>query len=233
MCSAKINSMKKDIIKQSIFLFAITILSYSCGIYTEISVSSDASVDLSKYKTFAWLPDKTDTANSPYNNEVIRNNLKNYFGQELAERGYSVNLDTPDVLVQVIIVNKKKEKEVVYPTYPRPYYYCNYYYCSVYYSPYPYDYYYRHYNNYCYAMGYCKETINYVEGSITFNVIDRKDSKLVWSGTAKGDIYDPAYINRNIHPAVEAIMEKFPLAPIDSKKKTTGADDVYKGSAAK
>ena len=82
-------------------------------------------------------------------------------------------------------------------------------------------------------MGYCKETINYVEGSITFNVIDRKDSKLVWSGTAKGDIYDPAYINRNIHPAVEAIMEKFPLAPIDSKKKTTGADDVYKGSAAK
>ncbi|TAL57179.1 MAG: DUF4136 domain-containing protein [Bacteroidetes bacterium] len=203
-----------------------------CGIYTEISVTADENTNLSNFKTFAWLPDKMDSNNSPYNNEIIRNNLKNYFGQEMAERGYGVNLDTPDVLLQVTLVNKKQEKEVRYPVYPRPFYYCNYFYCSVYYSPYPYAYYYRHYDNYCYSMGYCKETVQYVEGSITLNVIDRKTNKLVWAGTAKGDIYDPAYINRSIHPAVEAIMKKFPVSPIGNKKKSNKTDDVYMNNSA-
>ena len=206
-----------------------------CGIYSEISVNSDSTVNISKYKSFAWLPDKTDTTNSPYNNKIIRNNLKNYFGQEMAARGYVVNLDTPDVLLQVVIVNKKREKETVYPVHPWPFYYCSYYYCSSYYSPYPYEYYYHHYPDYCFSMGYCSETIQYVEGSITLNVIDRKAGKLAWSGTAKGDIYDPDYIKRNIHPAVEAIMKKFPVKPVQYKKKNSSADDVYlpSNSAAK
>lgn len=198
-----------------------------CSIYTEISVTSDAGSDLSKFKSFAWLPDKTDSANTPYNNEIIRNNLRNYFGQEMTLRGYHVDLDTPDVLLQVTIVNKKREKEVRYPVHPLPYYYCNYYYCSVYYSPYRYDYYYRHYDNYCYAMGYCKETVQYVEGSITLNVVDRKANKLIWAGTAKGDIYDPAYISRSIHPAVESIMRKFPVSPVQKRSSKEEKDDVY------
>ena len=142
----------KKYILAAMLLFAFAT---SCGIYTQISVTSDNTIDFSKYKTFAWLPDDVDTANSPYNNGIIRNNLKNYFGQGFSERGYNVNLELPDVLLQIVIVNKKKEKEFIYPTYPRSYYYCSYYYCSNYYSPYPYDYYYHHYGTYCYAMGYC------------------------------------------------------------------------------
>ncbi len=145
----------------------------------------------------------------------------------MATRGYTTDLDTPDVLLQVTIVNKKQEKEIRYPVRPRPFYYCNYYYCSVYYSPYHYDYYYKHYSNYCYGMGYCKETLKYVEGSITLNVIDRKSNKLIWAGTAKGDIYDPAYINRSIHPAVEAIMKKFPVKVIENRSKKSEKDDVF------
>lgn len=198
-----------------------------CRIYTEISITSDETVDFSKYKTFAWLQDNMDTANTPYNNEIIRNNIRNYFGQCFAERGFSVNLDTPDVLLQIVIVNKKREKNVYYPAYPKPYYYCPYYYCSPYYSPYSFDYYYRYPGKYCYAMGYCKETIQYIEGSITLNVIDRAQNKLIWSGTARGDIYDPEYINENIHPAVKAIMKKFPLEPISIKQKYSTADDAY------
>lgn len=213
--------------KKYFSLILLVVAAFSaCGIYTEISVTSDPNVKFSGYKTFAWLPDKADTSNSPYNNEIIRNNLKNYFGREMTARGYSVDLEAPDLLLQVVIVNKKQEKEVRYPVNPYPFYYCNYYFCSVYFSPYPYDYYYHHYDNYCYAMGYCKETIQYVEGSITLNVIDRKANKLIWAGTAKGDIYDPEYINRNIHPAVEAIMKKFPVNPI-GKKKGDKSDDVY------
>src|SRR3990167_10527688 len=83
-----------------------------CGIYTDISVTTDKSADYSTYKTFAWLPDDYDTANSPYNNEIIRSNLKNYFGQNLSSRGFRFNIDTPDVLMQIVIANKNSQKEI-------------------------------------------------------------------------------------------------------------------------
>jgi hypothetical protein len=198
----------------------------SCGIYTQISVTEDSNARFSDYKTFAWLQDQLDTSNSPYNNDIIRNNIRNYIGQSFAERGFTVNLDTPDVLLQVVISNQKMERKYYYPSYPKSYYYCPYYYCSEYYFPYTFEYYYRYPGKYCYSMGYCEETIKYVEGSITLNVIDRKQSKLIWAGTAKGDIYDSAYIKRSIHPAVEAIMRKFPVKQIEYKKKVQPADDV-------
>lgn len=197
-----------------------------CGIYTQISVNADENADFSGYRTFAWLHDEVDTMNSPYNNEIIRNNIRNYFGQSFAGRGYLVNLDTPDILLQVVVVNKKKERELYYPPHPRPYYYCSYYYCSPYYSPYAFDYYYRYPERYHYTPGYHKEIIQYMEGSITLNVTDRRKNKLIWTGTAKGDIYDPAYIKRDIHPAVLRIMRKFPVKTVDNKTKSTLKDEV-------
>jgi hypothetical protein len=49
-----------------------------CGVYTKITSDYDRSVDFTKYKTFAWLPNK-DTAQGEYNNQIIRNNTRNYF----------------------------------------------------------------------------------------------------------------------------------------------------------
>jgi hypothetical protein len=190
-----------------------------CDIYSNISTNSDINTDFSKYKTFAWLPDQTDTADQPFNNEIIRNNIRNYFGKSFAERGYKIDLDSPDVLLKVVITNKKKEKVITYSDNPMPYYYCNYYYGSTYYNPYNFNYYYRNNLDFCYPPNYYTEKEEYVEGSIKLNVIDRKQNKLVWTGIARGDIYDPAYINENIHPAVEAIMKQYPTKPIAKKSK--------------
>lgn len=183
----------------------------SCGVYNEISVNSDSSINFYNYKTFAWLHDNLDTANSPYNNEIVRNNLKNYFSRSLIEKGYTLKQDTPDVLLQIVIVNINKEKSIAYKVYPRQYYYCQYYLCSDYFSPRPFDYYYDHYNTFCYATGYCKEKIEYTEASIKLKMIDRKENKLIWECSAKGDIYDQAYFNKNIHPVAIKILKKFPV----------------------
>lgn len=183
----------------------------ACGVYMNITTSADIDTDFTKYKTFAWLPDQTDTTNLPYNNEVIRNNIKNYFGQSFAARGYSFNLENPDLLLQIIISTKEK---VVVTTYPVPNYNCRYYYGSSYYFPYPFNYYYVRHGSYCYPTNYVQQPIEYIESSITLNIIDRQQNKMVWSGTAKGNVYDPAYINRNIHPAVEAIMHQYPVKKI-------------------
>ena len=216
--------------RYTIVLLTLIILAFiRCEIYTEISSSADVNTDFSKYKTFAWLPDKTDSTNQPYNNEVIRNNIRNYFGQCFAERGYTVDLEKPDLLLRVIIANTKKEKEYVLSPYPWSNYYCNYYYGSIYYFPYDFNYYYRYPSAYCYPNDDFTQKYEYIEGSITLNVIDRNQNKMVWSGTARGDIYDPSYFDENIHPAVEAIMKKYPVKPKSKKMKVKKIEnnDVY------
>jgi hypothetical protein len=204
-------------VKYIILILLLSLIVPSCRVYDTISVDCDSINDLSKYKTFAWLPDIADTVNSPYNNEIIRNNLRNYFGKSLSERGFSVNLDTPDVLLRIVIVNNPKVLNVLHPPFPFRFYYSPYYYKSDYYSPYPQDYYYRNHSVTCDPQGYCTEKINYMEGSITLQVIDRLQNKMIWACTAKGDIYDPAFIKKSIHPAVIDIMKKFPVKPIGNK----------------
>jgi hypothetical protein len=188
----------------------------NCNTPVHITSLQDVQTDFSKYKTFAWLPDKTDTTDLPYNNEIVRNNIRNCFGHYFAERGYSVNLESPDILLALVISSKKKEK--VYSAYPPPYYYNRYYYGSIYYMPYYFDYYYRYYPSFIYPMDYLTQKYEYIEGSITLNVFDRAQNKLVWSGTARSDIFDPAYVNENIHPAIAGIMEKYPVKPVKKQE---------------
>ena len=200
-----------------------------CGVYSEVYTSADVSKDFSKYNSFAWLPDYADTVNSPYNNEIIRNNLRNYVGHCLAERGLKLNLESPYVLVQVLVRHQIRHKEIYYSVYPWTYYYNPYYFGSIYYFPYGWNYYYHWHHMYYLPPDYFVQTVEFNEGSITLNFIDRKENKLIWSGTAKGDIYDPSYINRSIHPAVEAIMAKYPVETIATKfkKNKNGSRELY------
>jgi hypothetical protein len=189
----------------------------SCSPSIQVLTHQDETIDFSGYKTFAWLPDKIDTTNVPYNNEIIRNNMRNYFGHHFSERGYTVNLEKPDLLLGLVISAKKKEK-LQYSAYPSPYYYNKYYYGSIYYIPYAFDYYYRYYPSFRYPDDYFKEKVEYIEGAATLNVFERSTNKLIWSGTAQKDIYDPAYIKKDIHPAVDKIMKEYPVKPISKNK---------------
>lgn len=206
--------------KMNIWILSIAIIMGLVGCstaYNAVSTNYDRSVDFSQYKTFAWLPDKADTANTPYNNEIIRNNIRNYFGQCMSDRGYKFNSESPNILMQLVITNAKKERVIT--SYPSNYYYRPYYFGSFYYTPYPFGYYYRHYPTYGYGYsgfpGYSSaQKQEYVNGSITLNFIDRKNNKLVWTGTAEGDIYDPSQISKNLHPAVHNILDQYPVKPL-------------------
>lgn len=214
--------MKKTFTNFFLWIFFTGIA--GCTAYTSFYSSYDHSVDFKKYKTFAWLPDsgmvarKDSFRNSAYDNDVIRNNVKNYIAHDLSGRGLRIEVDTPDVLMQLVLLNEKREHYVTdyYPPYRAPYYYYN-----PYYHPYYYPYYdfYTYYGWGCYDY-YCDYTPAvykeiYVKGTITINMFDRKQKKLVWTGSAEGNIYDPTYLEQDIHPAVKKIMEKFPLKSIE------------------
>ena len=202
-----------------IILITVSALVMSgCSTYSNIYSDYDRSADFTKYKTFAWLPDKADTVNTPYNNEIIRNNIRNYFGQCMSDRAYSFDAENPDILMQLVITNKKKER--ISTSYPNNYY-SPYYFGNNYYHPYSAGYYYRYYPSYNYSYGSfgagrnsSTQKIEYVNGAITLNFIDKKANKLVWTGTAEGDIYDPSMISRDLHPAVHGIIDQYPVKPL-------------------
>lgn len=211
--------------KKILTIVTIAALFAGCATaYNKVYSDFDRSINFSGYKTFAWLPDKADTVNSPYNNEIIRNNIRNYLGQCLSDRAYSFNAEQPDLLMQLEIKNAKKERVLTATTtYPQLYYYRPYYFGSLYYNPYHYNYYYR-YNSavpYSYSTGSSStQKIEYINGAITLNVIDRNTNKLIWTGTAEGDIYDPSVIQKDLHPAVHSIIATYPVKPVaDSHKR--------------
>ena len=219
----------KNRLSVSAIIFLLILV--SCGpTYNLVSSDYDRSADFTKYKTFAWLPDKADTVNTPYNNEIIRNNIRNYFGQCISDRGYSFDQDNPELLLQLDITNAKKERVIT--SYPSSYYYRPYFYGSSYYSPYRNNYYYRGHQSYNYQAfnyplsGYSSGSTTtqkqeYVQGAITLNFIDAKLKKMVWTGTAKGDIYDASYISKDLHPAVHSIIDAYPVKPLTGKNHRT------------
>ena len=83
--------------------------------------------------------------------------------------------------LDLVITAVKKEKSVSTPgyTYPSGWYYHN-----PYYYHYPSNHYYLHHYNYNYTT-YVTQKVEYTEGAITLNIIDRKLNKLVWTGTTK------------------------------------------------
>lgn len=196
-----------------------------CGTYQNIYFNYDKSIDFSKYKTFAWAPDTASVASkefehTAYDNDIVRNNAKNYITHCLTQRGLLVNIDSPSVIVQLVLLNEKKEQIVSYRSNP----YSGYYFNNPYYFPYYYPYY-RYYT--WYGWGYypywndqtTSYTKTYVKGTITINMFDRKLKKPVWTGSAEGDIYDPKYIQYDVHPAVDRIMKKFPIKSVNKQMK--------------
>lgn len=218
--------MKKQV-KKILFLLLITSTA-ACGVYSDINTYADSTIDFNKYRTFAWLPDSGMTAradsfrNTAYDNDIIRNNAKNYITHNLNERGLRVQVDNPDLLAQLVLHNEKKERRVA--TYAPSYPYSPYYYHQ---NPFYYPYYYPYYDYYTYYGWGCQNVYcdpfppdvreeTYVKGTITINMYDRKLKKLVWSGSAEGDIYDPSYIQEAVHPAVNRILKDFPIKKVSS-----------------
>jgi hypothetical protein len=231
--------MKKILCLVLSFFFIFCL--FKCAVYNNIYSEYDHSVDFTKYKTFAWLPDSGITArkdsfrNTAYDNDVIRNNAKNYITHQLTDRGLTVHVNSPDALFQLILLNEKRQRIITSSPayYPMPYYY------GAYHFPYYldgrtyYPYYYPYYDYYTYygwgcADFYCNNNSirqTYVKGTIIINMYDRKQKKMIWTASAEGNIYDPNTIKEEVDPAIKKMMKDFPVKPENKTHKS----DMYVG----
>ena len=94
-----------------------------CSSYSNIYSNYDKSIDFTSYHTFAWAPDSgiakaKEFDNTAYDNDIVRNNAKNYITHSFSHRGYLVDTDSPDVVLQLVLLNEKKERVVSYHSYP-------------------------------------------------------------------------------------------------------------------
>ena len=198
-----------------------------CGGYRNIHTNSDKTVDFQQYQTFAWAPDSLDQPSDAgvagYDKDIVRNNAKNYITHLLSQRGFLIDTDSPDLVLELVLLNEKQERIVTYHQYPGYYYYNPYYFPFYYPHPRFYTWYGRSWHGFAYAPFWhdqitTTQTKTFIKGTITINVYDRKLRKLVWTGSAEGDIYDPAYIQHAVHPAIERIMNRFPVKPVPRQK---------------
>ncbi|MFL5731219.1 MAG: DUF4136 domain-containing protein [Cytophagaceae bacterium] len=212
--------------KTLLYLFIVCGLLSSCDsvqIYSEY----DRSVNFTQYKTYAWLA-TADSSGNFFNNQIVNKNFKYYADQEMAARGYRLDPENPDILLEERISSQKKSYTTSTPVYSypnnNPYSYNSPYYYNGrnWYRPY-------NFNNSPTVIGYNYQQVEYNEGTLLVDAIDRKLNQLVWRGWSVGDLNDMVTSQSELQGNVHKIFQKYPVPTpqMTRVKKKLQQDDQY------
>jgi hypothetical protein len=181
-------------------VFAFT----SCSPTTHIEVAQ--GVNFSNYKTFGWANDSLNK-DGRSDNGIVDNNIKNSVAAELEKKGWQETDQQPDVLLDYNVTVEKGVRKVTDPVYSYPY--SGYYYNS-----------WRHRMGYYYNPGFFRTyhtyNVPFKEGTLTVNMLDANTNKLLWQGSAVGDISSKYVTTDEAKTDVKSIFKKFNLPKTNS-----------------
>ena len=190
----------------SLLLLTISTLFLSCG--PQVTTAQATEADLSKYRTFAYLPNADiPMQNDGMNAEEVNSRIIETVNTQMQQEGYQIDRDNPDLLV---LISVKKDQETatdtdpVYATYPYGSYGVN----TV--SPFYNNYYYNSFYNYGTVAGYDTDTYNYTEGTLIISLIDRSNKNTVWKGMTSEAIYSGSTTDE-IVGLVDDIFDEYPI----------------------
>ena len=206
-----------------VYLGLIILLLSSCA-STSISSDYNRSLDFNSYKTFAWLPKTHDPKNDgPFDNQIVETNIKNLGSGELKSRGYKVDTNEPDLLIDFYVDVANKVDHVTTPVYGYAYNYNGNFRGA--YNNNMYSYRNSYYNNNSYintvpvVVGYNNQDIPYEEGTLTILIIDRKTNTLVWKGWSVGTVTDESSFEYELPSDMRRLFKEFPV-PVVAPPKT-------------
>ena len=177
----------------------------ACG--PAVSTTKQEGVDLSKFHTFAYLPNtgieapKKNETDEDVNELVIKT-----INANLQDAGYTINRNNPDLLVLVstkIDFESETIPDATYASYP---YTAGNTAVSTYYG----DYYYSDFANFGDITGYNTDSYSYKEGTVVVDIINRKTKESVWKGASSESLYDENQADA-IANLVNEIFKKYPL----------------------
>jgi hypothetical protein len=195
---------------------------------TVVSSDYNRALNFKEYKTFAWLPKTHDVNNNnQFDNQIVETNIKNLGSGELKSRGYVVDVDQPDILVDFYIEVANKVQHVSTPVYGYAYNYNNYNNGYNNYNNNMYSNRNSYYNNNSYlnnnavpvVVGYKNQDIPYEEGTLTIVMIDRKTNQMIWKGWSVGTVTDESSFEYELPSDIRRLFKQFPVPVIPAPKK--------------
>lgn len=164
---------------------------YSCSSIT-VTADYDKKVDFKDYKSFSLLNWRDD--NSKLINDFDKKRLEDAIKSEMTLRGYNYIETGGDLAVSVFLILEDKTDYTAYTNY---------------YSGYGY------YYGTPWGWGPSRTTVsqyNYTQGTLIFNVFDAKQKKLIWQGTAIGEVdNNPQKRDNGIPKAVSEVFMRYPI----------------------
>jgi hypothetical protein len=204
--------MKRSIYTMLVVLF-ISGLS-ACTSY-DYYVAGLNRTNLSRYRTFAWMPPARNHNNNASGNMAADAKIKDAATMALQAKGLTLDQRNPDLIVSYSSVVGKGTRTYYYPEYYgggfypgfgfglgyggwggwyRPYYYA-------YGAPFMYG-----------GTGVSQE--NYKEGTLIIDLIDRRSKQIVWRGFGVGEVHRNQQKNIDDLPKVVAgVLDQLSLAP--------------------
>lgn len=186
----------------SLLVIAALMLS-ACGVQSY--VEKDPAVNLNNYKTYAWLNDKeTKRKDGKGYKDFQESYLVDLVSKELEKSGWQkATRGNPDVLIDYDIMVENDVREQSESVYSRPT-------VRYFYNPYT-----RRVNSVYYPSRYLGESsyvVPYKSGTITINIVDTKDNKLIWQGWAETDVTNKRIQKDDMNKIVRSIFKKFDVA---------------------
>ena len=182
------------IMKKILTIFGAVLLLTSCSRQVNNAVTIDAEqkqgIDFSKYKTFTWasqVDSKLDPGFYFLNDLELKDRIRTSVADELEGRGYKMNRQSPDLLVNFRVFDKPTKIETN-----------------------------ADYGDGYYGNGEVGSTdgmnaVNAAAGSIILNFVDRKSGQVIWRGLASGLTNANGFDRdrNNIKEAVNLMFKKY------------------------
>jgi hypothetical protein len=174
-------------------ILAVTACSSGPDIRREVSPSANFGA----YKTFAFFPElATDRAGYE---TVFTGHLKAATRRNMEAKGYIYSEQNPDLLLN-FYANVEDKQELRSTPVSMGYYGGGYY---------------GYRSSMYYGMSTPQvETVNYKEGTLTIDLVDPAQKKLVWSATAEGRVSKEA--RKNPGPKIDAVVDQL-MEPLPAK----------------
>ena len=172
-----------------------------------VSVEKRANVNFNEYRTFDFAETKVKSTGEQSSSSSLaaQERIKLAVTNELIKRGLSQTTSKPDLLVSTHSYVDQAER-TVYNTYAGPGY--AYPYMVGYGGAYlPINY------GYWYTPSYYQRprTVQYTQGTVIIDFIDRRTNNLVWRGSMDNPVDDTGRLGSEFSLLAKDILDKFPI----------------------
>jgi hypothetical protein len=201
-----IESLKKQLMKTvkwkligSIAVSALLIV----GCSSPVHIQKDDSVDLSRYKTFAWADRGSKDKERNRKNELMEQKFKEAVTKELTREGWRVDNRHPDALISYDVLVERGRRSQSDPVYSRPF-------IRTFYNPYARRFFSVYYPSQ--FIGYDDYETSIREGTVTITMTDANTNKEIWQAWTTNEVNSHNLTNKEINSAVKSIFRKFDVA---------------------